>query len=291
NPVRRRSADFFHRDFTDNNFLDYRESSLTALLRSLEMFPLNSSRQFELAEYYRNRGWEKKQKMAAGRAETLGFDPPTRLQDYLEGLGSPDTHQTPAIPQPTLGVTVSVGSVWDGPLDGPDQLESMFRQNFFHQPGFAVYGKSIESEDELGNLVEGDTLDGGVSISIDSWNNELSASMTLMLPSGDPVTEGFYDNDGMEEWNLLNTTLRNLKQEWPWEGSVYRVTNDGAWVNLGRIHGLQEGDTFVFKKPSEAYPDQLNVGEIHEDKLRLSFPSPYYKTVVPRGATVHIKRQ
>lgn len=288
---RRNGAGFFFQEYRDNRFLNYREAALTALLRSLELNPLNEQRQFTLAQYYRRRGWSKKERMAAERAETLGFTPPSQVADYIEGLGEPDTTVSPDPPQPRVGVHVELESLWAGPLDGASEAESIFRQNLYHQPGFRSFGGSIASEDQLSTLVRGDTLDAGVSITITEWDDALSASVDLLLPSNRIVNRDFYDNDDMKTWNLLNSSVSGLKSEWPWTGKIYKVTNDGAWVNLGRIHGLNEGDEFTFSSPDPSFPEQLTVDRVREDTLRLSFPSPYYRTIVPRGTTVEVSRQ
>lgn len=288
---RRTGAGFFYQEFTDNRFLDYPESALSALLRSLEMDPLAERRQFHLARFYRDRGWGKSGRRAARRARTLGYSPPTAVADYLEGLGTPDTHAKPAPPSPTIGVHVRLASPWEGPLDGASALTSIFRHNFFHQPGFHRYQGSIETADELGSMVQGETLAGGINITIENWSDELSAEVELLLPEDRLVSNRFYDSDDMKEWNLLNSTVQSLKDQWPWQGTIYKVTDSGAWVNLGRIHGLTRSDTFTFVSPGPEFPDRLPVDTIHEDRLKLGFPSPYYRTIIPRGTRVRVLRQ
>lgn len=288
---RRRGARFFYREFENNRFLDYSEGALSALLRSIELHPLDEERQFALSKFYRDRGWQKKERMAALRARTLGFDPPSRVSDYIEGLGEPDTDSDYDVPQPTVGVHIKRGSPWVGPLDGVNELTSVFRQNLYHQPGLISYQRTIASEDELSSLVQGDTLDAGINVTVRTWTDEMTATVDLMMSSNRIVSSEFYDNDDMKEWRLLNRTIQSFKEQWSWVGTIHEVTDNGAWVNLGRIHGVTTDDTFEFVTPQPEFPDELPVGEVREDRLRLDFPSPYFRTIIPRGDKARIKRE
>jgi hypothetical protein len=282
---RERSSDFFFDEYRDNRYLDIDEATLSAMIRSLEMDPLREENQFELASYFGSRGWDESRRSAAERAETLGFEPPTKVSDYLEGLGEPDTSPQPVPPSGLIDVRVQVGSPWEGPFKGAVTLRRMLRHNFYHQPAFEVPEESSEDV-SLSRLVKGDTLDGGVRLSVEDWDDELSVELEYFLPDGRLVDRTFYDAGQMKIWRLIHRVVSSTKNLWPWTGTTFRVTREGAWVNLGRIHGFETGDTLPFQSGSPPFDGPPEVDEIKQDRLRLGFPSPFYKTEVQRGVEV-----
>lgn len=282
---RRRSSDFFFDEYEDNRYLDIDEAALSAMIRSLEMDPLREENQFELASYFGSRGWGERRRSAAERAQTLGYDPPTKVADYLEGLGEPDTSPQPSPPSARVGVRVDVESPWEGPLDGENTIERMIRHNFYHQPAFEVLDEDPDGV-PLSRMVQGDTLEGGVRLTVGEWDDELSVELEYFLPEGRLVERSFYDGGQMKVWRLVDRVVSETKNLWLWTGTTFRVTRDGAWVNLGRIHGFETGDTLPFKTGSPPFDGPPEVDEIEEDRLRIGFPSPYYKTEVQRGVEV-----
>lgn len=282
---REQSSDFFFDEYQDNRYLDIEEAALSAMIRSLEMDPLREENQFELASYFDWRGWNESRRSAAERAETLGVDPPTKVSDYLEGLGEPDTTPQPVPPSGLVDVRVQVRSPWEGPFKGAGSLRRMLRHNFYHQPAFEV-PEEVSEDVSLSRLVKGDTLEGGVRLSIEEWDDELSVELEYFLPDGRLVDRTFYDAGQMKIWRLMDRVVTQTKTLWPWTGTTFQVTRDGAWVNLGRIHGFETGDTLPFKTGSPPFDAPPEVDEIEQDRLRLGFPSPYFKTEVQRGVEV-----
>jgi tetratricopeptide (TPR) repeat protein len=285
-PHRERGANFFFQEYRDNRYLNYSESALSAILRSLELGPLMEDHQFELASYYKSRGWQKKQLVAARRTGAIGYNPPSVVSDYLEGLDVPNVDTGPSPSQPVVGVDVTINSAWEGPLDGGDILERMIRHVFYHQPAFDVRDESVEGSESLSRQVQGGTVDVAVEVTIDDWDDPLSANVEYTLSGGDLFTRNFYGTTEMKEWRLLNSLVKDVKDIWPWEGTIYQVTDNGAWVNLGRIHGLNQGDTLSIETGPSPFDAAPSIAEILESRARLGFPSPYYRTEVERGSVV-----
>lgn len=285
---RKRTGRFFVDEYDNNRFLNRNEAALSAIIRGLEMDPLREKTQFELASYYGDRGWGLKRREAARRADELGFNPPTEVQDYLEGLGEADTSAGPPSARPRVGVRVERPSPWEGPLNGHDVFERMLEHNYFHQPAFSVREAGPEDE-PLSRSVQGDTLDGGVHVTIEEWGDELTAEIEYYFPSDRLVTHQFFDTGRMKIWRLLDRIVRDSKDLWPWTGTIYRVNRKGARVNLGRIHGFEEGDTLPFKTGTPPRDEPFAAEDVQQNKLRLGFPSPYFATEVEKGTEVGVE--
>lgn len=283
---RRSVSQFYLSEYRNNRYLNYEESALAALVRSLELNPLDEKLQFELARYFDDRGWERSQRFAAERADDLGFNPPTRVSDYLEALGDPDTGPAPNPDQLTMGVRVEVQSHWDGPIEGDSGLTNMVRHTLYHQPAFSLRGPRSDGRSPINQLIDGDTIDGGVRVRINEWEDNLSATLEFYLSDGRLIDRQFYGSGKNREWRLTNQVIETLKQRWPWTGRIYRIESDGAWVNLGRIHGFEEGDTLTIKREQDLFEEPPTIETIHQDRLKIGFPSPYYETEARRGTPV-----
>jgi hypothetical protein len=276
-------------EYDNNRFLARDEAAFSAIVRGLELDPLREETQFELASYYGDRGWNLKRRGAARRADELGFDPPTEVQDYREGLGEADTSSGPPAPRPRVGVRVDRPSPWKGPLDGHDVFKRMLEHNYFHQPAFSLRKFAATEDKPLSRRVQGDTLDGGIHVTIEEWGDELTAEVKYYLPTDRLVTRRFFDTGRMKVWRLLDRIVRDSKDLWPWTGTIYRVSRKGARVNLGRIHGFEEGDTLPFKTGNPPRNEPFEAEDVRQNSLRLEFPSPYFATEVEKGIEVGVK--
>jgi tetratricopeptide (TPR) repeat protein len=286
---RRDSSNFFLHEYRNNRFLNRTEAALTSIIRALEMDPLREETQFELASYYGDRGWDMKRRAAARRADELGFNPPTQVQDYLEGLGAPDTYPGPPSPRARIGFRVERTSPWEGPLNGPEGVTDMLEHNYFHQPAFAARVPSAGEDEPLSRHVQGDTLDGGIRVVIEEWDEELAARIEYHLPSDRFVTRRFFDTGRMKIWRLLDRIVKDSKRFWPWTGTIFQVNRKGARVNLGRIHGFENGDTIPFKTGTPPREEPFVAEDVGQNTLRLKFPSPYYATEVEKGIEVGVE--
>ncbi len=283
--LRRQSSDYFYQEYRNNLFLNYLEASLAALNRSLEMFPLNPERQFDLARFFGERQWEHSQQQVAKRVEELGVEPPEQISDYLEGLSSrrpPENFQAPVDPTVKLAINL------EDPLTAPPEIEdivaSMFRQLFHHYPVFDLAEVIVEDMNsaELRSEVREPDLDGALHLSIREWDDEILAELTMYFPGEESETFIFYDGGQRRLWRLLDFSLTNFRDHWPWRGRVFAVRESGALINLGRIHGLTEGDLF------ELADREFPVAEAQEQWLELEFPSPVYEGRIQRGSRARL---
>ncbi len=284
---RNKIDDYFFRQYQNNRMLNYTEAALSALARSLEMNPVNPQRQFELARFYGWRGWERKQFQTLQRVKVLGLNPPEKIDDYLAGLNvdTPYAKPDPVIPQ--LKIKLHFPAYWSGPTTGREVLKSMFQQAFFHQPAFRLTESSFVSGDtsSLARQVQSTELDGAIRITVNQWDKELQADLKFFLPQNRIVTGKFYDNSNTKIWRLINFLISRSKNFWPWKGRVFAVDRDGSQINVGRIHGITRGDSFILagkKMPAE---------EVYEQYLKLDFPTPIYKARVQRGDQAKIFRE
>ncbi|GEM_PF-4784511 len=283
--LRQQLADYFYREFRSNFFLNYLEASLSALNRSLEMDPLNASRQFELTRYFGERGWERSQLQGGERVEELGIDPPEQISDYLEGLRVSPTPEGFISPvNPTVKIAINI----EDPLTAPPEIEeilaSMFRQLFHHYPVFELDEVITETmaAGELRREVRETDIEGALRLNIRKWEEEIIAELSFYLPGEEEETLTFYDAGQRNLWRLLDFSLTNFRDHWPWTGRVFETSESGALINLGRIHGLGEGDLF------ELGEREFPVSEIYEQWLELEFPSPIFEGRIQRGSRARL---
>lgn len=205
----------------------------------------------------------------------------------MEGLDVDTEPSGPGPVVPRIKILLRFPHYWTGPLKGRNVLKSMFDRAFFHQPGFDLSEVKLAATDTvaLARQVRATDIDGAIRVTVNKWNEQLDAKLKFFLPQNRQTTEEFYDdNNKQKEWRLVNYLISRAKVLWPWKGRVFEVVPDGCRVNLGRIHGMTEGDTFSVG--DNLFPVQ----EIHEANLFLDFPSPIYKTKLKRGKTAEISR-
>lgn len=282
-PNRNETSDFFNEEFRNNRLFGYPESALAALIRSLELQPTHAERQFQLARYYHNRGWKQSELSVVNRVRELGLDEPSRITDYIEGLNVDTDPVRPTIPRGDVLIDVSLNTLWEGPVEGRDVLESMIAHSLFHQPAFNPIRSGENTTDSPVTLrMDDEGAEAALQLDINRWGEVIEASMTLHLPDNEIRQIDFYARGRMKPWRLLNNVVTSLKSEWPWEGTLYREEEDGAWVNLGRVHGVTEGDTFQVNE------NRFGAETVLENRTKLRYPTPVFQGKVNRGSTAEL---
>jgi tetratricopeptide (TPR) repeat protein len=281
-PNRNETSDFFYEEYRNNRLFGYPESALGSLIRSLELQPTHAERQFQLAEYYHTRGWKQSELEVLRRVRELGLDAPSRVTDYREGLSVDTDPERPEIPSGRVLLDVSLNTLWEGPVEGREVLQTMINHSLFHQPAFdPVRGsRSSESDSPVRVRMSQHNADAAVQLAISRWEEVMEATLTYYLPGNRVREVDFYARGRMKPWRLLQTVVEGLKREWPWEGRLYREEPDGAWVNLGLVHGVTDGDTL------QVDGRRLGTSEVLENRLKLDYPTPVLQGRLDRGMTV-----
>ncbi|MGM0380592.1 MAG: tetratricopeptide repeat protein [bacterium] len=285
---RKNSAKFFYDEFQILDGMNYKEAALSALMRSLELNPLNSSHQFELARYFYHRGWENKLSQTLERVRELGFSPPERIEDYEESVRGdtpPEIPENFTSPQVRLFFTLDILSFWEAPPGGEDLLEFTFHQAFHHQPAFELYGpQDFDDNPSPSALMREDVVDGTIDIDVTGWNDRLQAAAVAKFEDDTEQELDFYGSRRIKIWRLQEKIITLLKQNWPWEGKVFAIDNLEIRVNLGAIHGINTDDQFQVRDVT------LPVVEVFERQSVLELPTPVYSGYLARGDTARLIR-
>lgn len=249
------------------------------------MDPTVADRQFDLASYFHDRGWLESELDVLGRVRELGLDEQSRIIDYREGLNVDTDPERPTISQTRLLVDVSLNTLWQGPIKGRDVVEHMLLHSLYHQPAFEgeAVDRSPGSDTPLSLLMRERDVDGAIEVDIERWDDAFEATIVLHLPANRVEESTFYARGRMKPWRLNHELVSLLKSRWPWKGSIYREEPGGAWVNLGRVHGLETGDDFDLGDRA------LEAGEVLENRLRLDYPTPALQGKIDRGTTVQLQ--
>ncbi len=277
---RSRAADFFFKEFEYLNDMFLSAASLAALKRSLELNPLDAERQFELARFFKELGWEKSEGRVLQRVRELGITPPERIEDYLEGFEVPEASKQGIAPSTgTIVFRVKTASGWKVPPGAGELIASMIRQSFYHQPAFKIITRPREVDEArpLGDLLAAAGADAAFEINLLEWSHRYRAEINYLFAGGQVKKRTFYDNRRIGIWKLLNEIIFMLRDNWDWQGEIYSLDRQGAGVNLGLIHGISEEDNFFVSDYS------LPVGTLREENLTLSFPSPIISGRLERG--------
>ena len=277
---RKKASDVFYRGFQNNQLFGYDESALSSLIRSLELQPTVARRQFELGQYFHDRGWLNLEAGVLNRVEELGLRDPTEIQDYREGINRNKDPQAPEPKRIELGLVINLSSLWQGPPAGVETMKNMLAHALHHQPAFSADRLENPGDTPTAIRLAEEGWDGAIEISINRWDQVMESTIRYHYAPDNVQERRFYARGRMKPWRFLDEIIRHLKQTWPWQGQVYKVEKPGAWINLGRVHGLEEGDRFLLNG------DERVVGKIHESRLRLQFPTPVLQGRTERGTTV-----
>jgi hypothetical protein len=284
---RRSAADFFFREFEYLNDMFLSAASLAALKRSLELNPLDAERQFELAKFFKELGWEKSEGRVLQRVRELGITPPERIEDYLEGFEVPEASEQQVPPSTgTIVFRVKTASGWKAPPGASELIASMIRQSFYHQPAFKIITRpqEVDENQPLGDLLAVAGADAALEINILEWSPIYRAEINYLFARGQVKKRTFYDNRRIGIWKLLNEIIFMLRDNWDWQGEVYSLDRQGAGVNLGLIHGISEEDEFFVSDYS------LPVESLREENLTLGFPSPIISGRLERGIKARLRQ-
>ncbi|MFP4687779.1 MAG: tetratricopeptide repeat protein [bacterium] len=279
------NANFFFREFENLDNLAFEHASYAALMRSLELNPLEAKRQFELARFFRELGWEKSERRAVRRANELGISPPEEIEDYAEALDTPEGAEAADSVSGSVVFRIKIASGWDFPPGGDRLLASMLRQAFYHQPALVVSSvpEEVDSQASLDELLAQANADLAVEIEILKWTDLLNAEIEYLYTDGGEGTERFFDRERTGIWRFIDRVISISKENWPWQGEVYEVDAEGCRVNLGRVHGITDEDEF---KVSEYL---LPVESLRENSVKLSFPTPIMKGRMERGMKAELQ--
>ena len=285
---RQNSADYFYEEHQTLYRMNYNEAALSAMMRSLEMHPLDSDRQFQLTRFFQHRGWERQLERTLGRVRELGFSPPERIEDYAEGFRGDTPPEIPpnfSSPVGRVYFDLQIPSFWEGPPGGAQLLESIFEQAFFHQPNFELYTRDdFEEVVSPVALIREGMVDGVVEISVDNWDERLRAEIEIQFGDELELERMFHGTRRVKIWRLLDDTISALRQEWPWEGNIFDIGSLEVRVNLGDAHGVSTGDSF------EVGDYELPVAEVFERQSVLELPTPVYAEYLERGDSARLIR-
>ncbi|MFB6356484.1 MAG: hypothetical protein ABEJ65_08210, partial [bacterium] len=283
--ARRESSDFFYRDYENNKLIGYDHSALASLYRSLEMQPTVADRQFEMARALHRRGWKHYEVEVLNRVQELGLQAQSRIQDYREGFQPDSSPSPPTVPKAKLILSSRLQSIMEGPPEGQSTFEYIVQHSLFHQPALKHVSVSEGEDSALAVQVRKSEARGGVHVNIREWGENVSAKLTFQYPGNSVKTRELDASGRMKIWKMNNEIIRTILENWPWEGEVYNVKREGAWVNLGRVHGINEGDSISIQGRA------FKVTDPRQNRSFVKFSTPFYRTQIQRGRTARLTRR